>query len=97
MARHAEGQQRRPQLVRQGINEVIKGLERVAAYVDDVIFYDTDPTAHTANIRALFQRARLHNLKLSAAKDRIGATKDDFLGYTISPAGVNPTPTRSLP
>ena len=62
------------------INEVIKGLERVAAYLDDIIVYDTDSTAHTANIRVLFRRLRLHNLTLSSAKTRIGATKADLLG-----------------
>ena len=79
------------------INEVVKGLERVAAYLDDIIVYDTDPTAHTANIRALFQCLRIPNLKLSAAKARIGATKArigatkaDFLGPTTSPAGFSP-------
>ena len=41
------------------IPEVIKYLERVAAYVDDIIVYDPDATAHTANLRALFQRLRL--------------------------------------
>ena len=35
-------------------NEVIKGLEQVAAYLDDVIVFDSDPTAHVKTIRALF-------------------------------------------
>ncbi|CAN0418509.1 unnamed protein product, partial [Laminaria digitata] len=34
-------------------------------YLDDVIVYDPDPNAHTTNIRALFERLRKHNLKLS--------------------------------
>ena len=29
------------------INDVIKGLEQVATYLDDVIVFDSDPTAHT--------------------------------------------------
>ena len=28
------------------INEVVKGLQQVAAYLDDVIVSDSDPTAH---------------------------------------------------
>ena len=40
------------------INEVIKDLERVAAYLDDVIVFDTDPASHVDNIRDLFQRLR---------------------------------------
>ena len=32
------------------IGEVIKGLKRVAAYLDDIIVFDPDPTDHVANI-----------------------------------------------
>ena len=31
------------------INQVIKGLDRVAAYLDDVIVFDADPSLHVAN------------------------------------------------
>ncbi len=72
------------------INEVIKGLERVAAYLDDIIVFDPDPTAHVANMRALFERLRKHHLKLSPAKAKIGATTADFLGHTITAGGFSP-------
>ena len=72
------------------INEVIKDLERVAAYLHDVIVFDPDPASHVDNIRALFQRLRKHNLKLSPPKAKLGATNADFLGHTISSAGVSP-------
>ena len=35
------------------INEVIKGLEQVAAYLNDVIVFDSDPTAHVKTMRCL--------------------------------------------
>ena len=47
------------------INEVIKDLKQVAAYLDDVIVFDSDPIAHVQTIRSLFERLRKHNLKLS--------------------------------
>ena len=72
------------------VNEVIKGLERIAAYLDDIIVYDSDPAAHTANIRALFGRLRKHNLKLSPSIAKIDATKTDILEHTIPPDGVSP-------
>ena len=34
------------------VNEVIKGLERVAAYLVNIVVYDPEPAAHTDNIRA---------------------------------------------
>ena len=72
------------------INEVIKGLEPVAAYLDDVIVFDFDPPAHVTTIRALFERLGKHNLQLSPSKVRLAATDADFLGHSISAAGVRP-------
>ena len=41
------------------INEVINSLEQVAAYLDDVVFFDSDPTAHVKTMWAdLFKRIR---------------------------------------
>ena len=72
------------------INEVIKGLANVADYLDDVIVFDPDPSAHVLTIKGLFRQLRKLNLKLSPSKARIDATDADFFSYTISPAGVRP-------
>ena len=72
------------------INEVIKGLDRVAAYLDDVIVFDADSSLHVANMIFFFLRLRQHNLKLSPSKATIGATDANFLSHIISPAGVMP-------
>ena len=72
------------------INEVIKGLEQVTAYLDDVIVFDSDPTAQVKTMRTLFERLRKHNLKSSSSKARLGATDADFLAHSISPGGVRP-------
>ena len=72
------------------INEVIKDLKQVAAYLDDIIVFDSDPIAHVQTIRSLFERLRKHNLTLSPSKARLGATDANFLGHSISPAGLRP-------
>ena len=72
------------------INEVTKGLEQVAAYLDDVIVFDSDPSTHVKIICPLFKRLRKHNLKLSPSKAKLGPTDADFLGHSISHAGVRP-------
>ena len=72
------------------INEVIKGLKQIAAYLDDVIVFDSDPITHVQTIRSLFKRLREHNLKLSPSKVRLGATDANLLGHSISPAGLRP-------
>ena len=60
------------------------------AYLEDVIVFDSDPSTYVKTIRALFERLRKHNLKLSPSKARLGATDADFLSHSISPAGVRP-------
>ena len=45
------------------INEAIKGLEQVAAYLNDVIVFDSDRTAYVKTMRTLLERLRKHNLK----------------------------------
>ena len=52
--------------------------------------FDSDPIAHVQTIRSLFERLREHNLKLSPSKARLGATDANFLGHSISPAGLRP-------
>ena len=72
------------------LNEITKGLDRVAAYLDDVIVFDADRSLHVAIMKEFFLRLRKHNLKLSPSKATIGATDANFLGHAISPAGVMP-------
>lgn len=87
-----QGNNGTPLLFIKVIIEVIKDIDRIAAYLDEVIVFDPDPKAHVANIRSLFERLRKHNLKLSPSKSKIGATDDvDFLGRTISSSGDSPS------
>ena len=71
-------------------NEVITGLKQVAVYLDDAIVFDSDPIAYVQTIRSLFERPRKHDLKLSPPKARLNATDANFLGNSISPAGLRP-------
>ena len=67
-----------------GFNEVIKGLEQVAAYLDDVIVFDSDPTAHVKTMCTLFERLRKHKLNFSPSRAPLRATTAELLGHSIS-------------
>ena len=64
-------------------NEVVKGSKQVAAYLDDVIVFDSDLVAHVQTIRSLFERLREHNLKVCPSKARLGATDASLLGHSF--------------
>ena len=55
-----------------------------------MIVFDSDRSTHIKTIRALFKRLRKPNFKLSPSKARFSATDADFLGHSISTAGVRP-------
>ena len=62
----------------------------MAAYLDDVIVFDSDPVPHVRRMHSLFERLRKHNLKPTPSKTRLGATNVNFLGHSASPAGLCP-------
>ena len=66
-------------------NEVIKGLEKVAAHHHHGIVFDPDPTAHVKAIRTFFERLLRYNLKFSPSKARHGATDAEVLATPFRP------------
>ena len=67
---------------------VTDGLDNIRMYLDDGIGSDDSPMSHVVTLATFFARLRLHNLKLSPNKSRIGAARVDFLGHVISQDGV---------
>ena len=69
---------------------VTDGLGNIGMYLDDAIGSDASPMAHVATLATFSARLRLHNLKLSPKKARLGAARVDFLEHVISQDGVRP-------
>ena len=70
---------------------VTDGLDNIRMYFDDAIGSDAFPMVNVATLATFFARLRLHNLKLSPNKSRIGVARVDVLGHAISQDGVRPT------
>ena len=73
---------------------VTAGLDNICMYLDDAIGSGDCPIHHVATLATFFARLRLHKLKLSPDKSRIGAARVDFLGHVISADGVRPNGDR---
>ena len=67
---------------------VTADLDNIRMYLDDAIGSDDYPIHHVATLATFFARLRLHKLKLSPDKSRIGSARVDFLGHIISADGV---------
>ena len=75
--------------MREYLDKVIKA-DQCAQYVDDIGIAANDAEQLINNLRATFQCIQKAGLKLTMHKSHFGATEIDFLGRTITPAGVKP-------
>ena len=73
---------------------VTAGLDNILMHLDDAIGPDDCPLHHVATLATFFARLRLHKLKLSPDKSRIGAARVDFSGHVILADGVRPNDAR---
>ena len=73
---------------------VTAGLDNIRMYLDDAIGSDDSPIHHVATLATFFAHLRLHSLKLSPDKFRIGAARVDSLGHVILADGVRPNDDR---
>ena len=75
--------------MREYLDKVIKA-DQCAQYLDDIGIAANDAEQLINNLRATFQCIQKAGLKLTMHKCHFGATEIDFLGRTITPAGVKP-------
>ena len=76
------------------MDEVVRGLEGVFVYVDDILVASKNEKNHEHHLSALFTRLELFGLVISPEKSTFGVKQVDFLGYQLSAAGLSPMPSR---
>lgn len=72
------------------IDEVIRGLDFVFAYIDDLLIASSSPEEHEAHLELLFQRLQQYGLTLNQAKCTFGTSEVRFLGHQIDAQGIRP-------
>ena len=74
--------------------DALAGLKGIACIADDILIYGvgdeiSDATKdHDANLLALMQRCREKGIKLNKEKFSFKASELDFMGYTLTPQGL---------
>ena len=75
------------------MDEVVRGLEGVFVYVDDILVASKNEKNHEQHLSALFTRLELFGLVISPEKSTFGVHQVDFIGDLLS-AGLSPMPSR---
>jgi hypothetical protein len=70
------------------MEQVLRGLQNILIYIDDVLIH-TD--THETHLKALEQlRLQQHHLKINLDKCLFGDQQVSYLGFTLTPQGIKP-------
>lgn len=76
------------------MNEMIRGLQGVFVYLDDLLVFSDDPDQHPRRLKALFIRLRKFGPKAARSKCWFAKDQIDFLGFCVNASGVRPPEER---
>nr|VZI26836.1 unnamed protein product [Spirometra erinaceieuropaei] len=74
------------------IDQVLRGLDFVYAYIDDLLVASSDAAEHEVHLRQLFERLDSYGVIISAAKCEFGVPSLIFLGHEVNSDGIKPVP-----
>jgi len=76
------------------IDSVLRGLDFVFVYIDDVLVASEDEKEHQHHLEAVFQRLADNGLVINADKCQFGRRSVDYLGHVVSNNGCRPLPSK---
>ena len=79
-----------PAYFQQLVNEVLHGLPFAFGYIDDILIFSATPGQHIDHLRAVFERFKRADLKLSWDKCNFLKRHVQYLGHLISGQGIEP-------
>lgn len=72
------------------INQVIKGLDGCAAYIDDIVICSSNWVQHRSQVEAFFERLSEAKLTVNLKKSEFGKAQVVFLGHVVGQGKVRP-------
>ena len=72
------------------MDQVVRGLDFVYVYIDDLLVASSSPDEHKQHLRQLFARLAAYGLVINPEKCEFGKSELNFLGHHISKDGILP-------
>ena len=79
------------------INEVMRDLDFVYNYIDDILIASASSEEHATHLHLLFKRFQQYQMKIKPGKCVFDASSLIFLGHNISPEGISLLQDEILP
>ena len=83
-----------PAIFQRFIANLLKDVEGVGAFLDDIIIGGEDEQQHDERLSKVLQILKEHNVQINKKKCAIKVTSLEYLGYLISGEGISPSPTK---
>ncbi|CAH8611522.1 unnamed protein product [Dicrocoelium dendriticum] len=77
------------------MDQVLRGLDFVFVYIDDVLIASATPEEHLNHLRQVFERFDHHGITINPDKCLFGQCSVDFLGHKIDSKGISPIPEKT--
>lgn len=72
------------------MDHILRGLDNVFTYLDDVIIVSTSLQEHIEKLKLVFERFKVHNLKIQLDKSEFVQKQVNFLGHELTDQGLKP-------
>ena len=72
------------------MDEVMRGIPFCFIYIDDILIASPDVKTHKQHLKQVFARLAEHGIQINLDKSEFGVPSIDFLGHTVSEAGITP-------
>ena len=76
------------------IDQVVRGLPNVFAYLDDILVASANQEQHQQHLHELFTRLEQYGIVINVSKSVFGAAELAFLGHQVTSQGIAPLPDR---
>ena len=76
------------------IDEFLRGLDFVYAYIDDLLIASDSEDEHIRHLELIFQRLSSYGIVINPSKCIFAASSLEFLGHHISANGIAPLPSK---
>jgi len=84
-----------PATFTRAMKSVLMGLEEMyTAYLDDIVVHGSSLIDHQKKLEQVFNRLRIHKLKLQPNKCSFLRKEVLYLGHVINESGVSPDPNK---
>ena len=79
-----------PAIFQRIMNNMLKGIDNVCVYLDDILISGADSNAHSATVNRVLAVLSKHGVRLRQEKCKFGVSQVTYLGHMIDDEGLHP-------